>query len=296
MKEIDYDNVTEGRGDIRSSKVSRSRPHNLRTFQDDVAQMLAKQEFTKTQLIIAETDRREARGEKRLVKNEEHHLNTALFITALLFAFLLGVTSYILFGSSTKDDSPSNATGVVIDKKSAAIAIKIPFEDKLKRSEALSHAFAKTILANGQQKPLLFINSESTAELTTEEIFRAMAPWAPLVLIRSLEDRHEAGMVQTEQIAGYLLFNSSSPTNTRAGMIEWEPLMAENILPVLNPFIGNETVSSLLGVPFVDKKVDGNNVRVLQGSSGQTLIVYGMIDSKLIITTNERAFAQLSIK
>ncbi len=141
---------------------------------------------------------------------------------------------------------------------------------------------------------------------------------APDVLLRSILPASTAGVIRTRnEVAPFFLLRVDSYERSFAGMLDWEPRMAQDLaefypelppaaLPVL---MGTSTAgqgASSTTPPiepasafsfssgFSDDIVDTRDVRVLRDSEGRSVMLYGFYSKDtIVIARNESAFIEL---
>ena len=101
MKEIEFDvtafEKTESEDASKAKPVSKI--PTVRTFRNDVQDLMKEKTISRSEVAMAEAARREARGEKRFpVEEDESHLGRLIFILFLVLAFGVGVGAYALIG------------------------------------------------------------------------------------------------------------------------------------------------------------------------------------------------------
>ncbi len=302
MKEIAYDGPAfdqeekdwKKKGSERS-KGSVKAP-TMRTFRADVEEMIETKAPTKTQIIMAEEARRESRGESRVYHEEESHLGRTIFILLLVLAFGIGVAAYALIGTKTLGKKDSIA---VLPLSMQPVEIVLSNSPREQVMADLSIAFGKTSIASGGVRDVQFLIIEDgeSRNASTSEVLRAIAlKTPPETLLRSLGEAAEYGIHALNTLSGYFYFRTRSYPNTFSGMLEWEPNMARDLMPTLDPLYGRKNIAALLGRTFKDERIGGKDARVLRDVDGKTLIAYVFIDKKfLLISTSDVMLASLLI-
>jgi hypothetical protein len=88
---------------------------------------------------------------------------------------------------------------------------------------------------------------------------------------------------------GTLTFTSRMYSNTFAGMLEWEPRMAESLIPIVNPSISRKDIKNFSDREFRDEQIGTIDARVLSDPIGNVLLVYGFWNEKTLIITGDRS-------
>lgn len=300
MKEIAYDGPAfdQEENDWRKKSKERSKGSvkapTMRTFRADVEEMIEEKAPTKTQVIMAEANRREARGESRVLHEEESHLGRIIFILVLVLAFGIGIAMYALIGTKILNTTPTTPELPLSMKPLEVTLTNSPREQIM---ADLSIAFAKTSLATGGIREVHFLITDESGSrnASTSELLRAIAVTPPPDgLLRSLAGEPEYGIHALTSLGGYFYIRSRSYPNTFAGMLEWEANMARDLIPTFNPLYARKSIPDLTGRAFKDERIGGRDSRVLRDVDGKALIAYTFIDKKyLLITSTDLALASL---
>lgn len=300
MKEIAYDGPSFDQEEKEWRKKSKERSKGsvkaptMRTFRADVEEMIEEKAPTKTQVIMAEANRREARGESRVLNQEESHLGRIIFILVLVLAFGIGIAMYALIGTKILDNTPTTPELPLSMKPIEITLTNSPREQVM---ADLSIAFAKTSLATGGIREVQFLISDASGSrnASTSELLRAISVTPPPDgLIRSLGGEPEYGIHALTSLTGYFYLRSRAYPNTFAGMLEWEASMARDLIPTFNPLYARKNLPDLTGRSFKDERIGGRDARVLRDIDGKALLAYTFLDKKyLLITSTDLALASL---
>ena len=96
MKEISYNGpeFDKEESDWSAKKERSTGSHaapTVRTFRADVEDLIQEKGMTKAQIAMAEADRRERRGQRRVLKEEAStHLGATIFFLLIIQSFQLG--------------------------------------------------------------------------------------------------------------------------------------------------------------------------------------------------------------
>lgn len=297
MKEISYEGPSffeKG----KEKKATRSRGSlaapTVRTFRADVEELIEEKGTTKTQMVMAEAARREARGESRIQNSDTPHLGRIIFILLLVLTFGIGVGAYVLIG--TKITEPEPIAEIEKPLSQRPIEIQISNSPREQIMADISISFGKTALAVGGVREVHFMTKptdESARIATTEEILKAISFGAQSEsLIRSLSDISTFGIfVERNALIGYLLLNTRSYSNSFSGMLDWENMMTKDLLPALSPWYPRKDIKNLEGRLFTDERIAGVDARVLRDIDGKVVLIYTFINrSGLLITAGEETF------
>lgn len=301
MKEISYDGPTYDESEQRR-KRARSRGSEkvppLRTFRGDVADLVTKQNMTKTQMVIAETSRREERGETRTIHEGGSHLGRIIFVLLLVLTFGIGIALYVLVGSKTTTTTTEIKTPKGPERQASA-EISITGSPREQIMADISIAFGNTKLAPGKIREMAFTVKNAaggTSDASTAELFTALSlSTPPETLLRSLAETNTYGIYTGEHmLGGFFKIISLSYPETFSGMLEWENRMADDLVPALNPNYGRTRLVTVRNRPFTDERIEGVDARVLRDDSGAVLIAYTILNRKtLVIAGGEEALRGL---
>ncbi len=126
-------------------------------------------------------------------------------------------------------------------------------------------------------------------------LLKELAIRAPSSLARSIEGEYMLGFYAKG--GSFLILKPTFFENAFAGMLAWEPYMAED----LSPFFTNATDSVFLptrkttpGGPFKDLIIKNKDTRVLYDSKGDITLVYSFTDrNTLVIAESKKAFVEI---
>jgi hypothetical protein len=132
----------------------------------------------------------------------------------------------------------------------------------------------------------------------TGNIFNTIAPNANSAFIRALEEGAMLGSITTNTKAPFIMVQTNNFDAAFAGMLDWEPSMAEDLLPffdtrtLIEESTGTETTQNV--GRFLDATRQGMSVRILYDSAGTERIVYAFVArDTLVITESTAALAAL---
>ena len=298
MKEISYE------GPAPENKEAAERTHRstgsgraptVRTFRADVEELIEEKGVTKAQVIMAEAARRESRGERRVLEEEsDSHLGWIIFILLLVLAFGLGVGAYALIGTKvslpffpTATTTPSNQEATTEE-----LGIVISGSPREQVFADISIAFGKTSLPLGEKRAVTFLVKDptgATRPATVTEFLEAVLPEYPRFdIARSLDEDFVYEIRSGTTLAGALTVSSRSYANSFAAMLDREPMLASDLLPILNAWYDRKYIPELNGRPFKDEQIGTTNIRVLYDATGKAVIAYGFADKKVLVIAGNR--------
>ena len=277
------------------SKGSPTAP-TIRTFHADVAALVESKKTTTLDVITAEKAREQKNQELQTLsasrEEHPHHLGRIIFLLLLVLAFGIGVGIYALTSNTVPATRlpkkiASDQKQAVAPKEVTVALDHITHEELFTTIAALFHA---TVLPDGGTQAITLTitnNAGDAIAATTSTIFSALGVVTQTKienLVRSLEGAGTYGMYSTGEIVGFFKLRSRSYPETFAGMLAWEPTMAETLLPILNPHLTKNAVALFRGRAFVDKRVAGVPARVLSDPDGVSSLAYAFLpDQKTLL-------------
>ena len=304
MKEISFEHKAgETENEWLNRKKIRSRGSStvppVRTFRRDVQDLVLEQGTTKTDVIIAEASRRESRGESRIVETEGSHFGRIIFILLLVLAFGIGIGAYVLIGTKVNIPPASDDKARITKPLSMApLEIAITGSPREQIVADISIAFGKTSLTSGGARAIVFLAKDAdgnSLHATTKELITAISVSHPSEsLIRSLHEDYEYGIYSLTSLTGYLTLHSRSYRNTFAGMLEWETNMAQDLVPIVNPWYARTNLNELWGTTFEDERIGSIDARILRDKSGKIILAYAFFEEEtLVIAGNDQTLLAL---
>lgn len=309
MKEISYEGplFDKEREEWEKKKKPNERPKGnddirpLRTYRTDVEELVQKEKTTPIQVVMAEAARREERGESRVAsENKGGHLGWVIFSLLLILAFGVGVGLYVLVGA--KVDIPlldtATTTPATDPETRDALSITISGAQKEQIIADIAIAFEKTTLPKGEARMIRFIVKEEEEErdATTKEFFDSLFPMfdsITLTLVPTLDTSIEyRAFSNGTSLSGIIRIPARSQPAAYATMLEWESTMGVDLVPVMNAWYDRSYLSGLQGRAFTDRRIAGEDVRVLYDVTERPVLAYGFANKKtLVIAGNTDALA-----
>lgn len=138
-------------------------------------------------------------------------------------------------------------------------------------------------------------------------LIKAMQLPAPDILLRNISEESTVGIIHAGvETRPFFVFGVTSYERTFAGMLAWERSMARDLMTLypareagaLTPAatstaIGTSTPAYVEPVraqdTFTDAIVANHDVRVLQDTNGQTLVLYGYVGKDLLVLARDEA-------
>ncbi len=304
---------------------------SLRTYEDDVAEVLARQRASAASIALAESRRKEGSDTIKTrvpSSSPSSHGARNTIITLMSFLMLGGgaFAAYSLYLKSpiapvgTSSKQPIVSTIIPVDSRASVIVDGLNSKQILDRiSEEISRAqpagtIREIIPATAKSNVILRIASA--------DMIKTMEIEPPDVLMRSLTPEWMIGSygLSNGGKSAFVIVTTDFFQNTFAGMLQWEHLIADDLKQFLYPVVplgianvetGTSTESS--GTPdtslvpitvpravsgrFEDKIVRNKDVRAFRTDDGKILFMYSFLDNtKLVITNNEATLSEILIR
>ena len=303
MKEIHYEGPPAEKENAEWEKKKKTLTNlaTVRTFRADVQELIQEKKVTKTSIALAEAERREARGETRFpVENEDAHLGRIIFILVLVLAFGLGVGGYALFDTQLGSFLGKNTASSTPIATTDDLRVNLTNSPREQALADISIAFGKTYLPTGERRSIVFMTTnevEGEHRATPIEFFSALqeAP-TPSTFTVSLDSTLAYQVYSSSTLSGIIMLRTRAYANTFASLLEWEPRMANQFIPILNPLYSKKRIKELYNRPFKDNQILGVPVRELSDLDGISVLSYGFIDKKTLIIAGTHDALRAMIK
>lgn len=99
----------------------------------------------------------------------------------------------------------------------------------------------------------------------------------------SLDRQFTYQVYSSSTLAGIITLRSRSYPNTFASLLDWEPEMAEILIPALNPFYNRKSIHDLYDRKFRDEQYGGVAIRTLYNLDGDSVLSYGFVDKHTLV-------------
>lgn len=287
----------------------------IRTYESDIADMMAKRNTSVATIAIAEAEKKEqvqSQVSGGVVEQSQEQPKRAwkkIFLGTISIIFIGGgiVGGYYLYTQSALNAPPPPPQQIVIRSLIPSETQEILMVDglveeglvaeiksRLKKESSLKAGISELIL--GKKK------GEESVRISRTEFMEKAGIEMPDALSRALTDQWMLGSYTNEQGSknSFIVFKTDFFQNAFAGMLSWEPLMPDAFGQVLNfeekarsgDNAGTSTIASYFTIrgTFVDKQVMNRDVREFLSRTNETLFMYSFIDKDtLVITTSEEA-------
>ncbi len=289
MKEIEFDVTAFEKKESEIEKKDKpvSKVPTVRTFRNDVQDLMKEKTVSRSSVAMAEAARREARGETRFpVQEDESHLGRMIFILFLVLAFGLGVGAYALIGMRFSFGGQSATSTPKLDPTVSDISITLTNSPREQVLADISIAFSKTSLPTGGSRSLVFLISKKNGEqnATLSQFFEAVTQESiPDGLTSSLADNFTYHVFSNSTLSGVLMTETRSYPDSFAAMLDFESGMARAIIPALDPWYDRKSIPRLDGRRFKDVRIGTYDARVLYDLDGAPLLSYTFVNKKTLI-------------
>jgi len=284
----------------------------MRTYKDDITQVMEKKKESLVSIATAENKRRiKSKGfepDDGELKRKNLKKVGIVILSTILFVFGASSAFYFYEKSGTKAVEPeSKIPSIIFSDEEEEFEIT-----NLSRRQILSELTAlkeSTRLSIGRINNIFITESfigedgvETKGLVNAGNFLNAIDAHLPASFLRSLERDFMFGIHIFNNNHPFLILRTSFYENAFAGMLVWE----ENIKEDLAPLFGSadfevisdesaETNISPLVIPiFSDFVVKNKDTRILKDGEGKTVIMYSFIDKNtIVITTNENTFSEI---
>lgn len=268
----------------------------LRTYKDDVARTIRKQQESYVSVLAAETKRRA--GQARASVEEKTRISQFILIaSAVLFA--AGIGSFgLFFLLSQKTEAPalpSIPSHIFTEEKRE---IDISGKERIALMRALVDEGKRVTLPLGSLSHYYLTEmSLGVKRLVTPQTFLSrLEVRAPESFLRSLKNM-TLGVHVASGIQPFLILGVSSFETAFSGMLNWEDDMHEDLAPLFGSPVrrveGGNVIFSV-NTPFIDKVIRNRDARILRDSNDIIVFLYAFLDKEtIVITTNELTFNEI---
>ena len=251
----------------------------IRTFQGDVAEALGRQNESLVSIQRQEAARRPAppAAESEFDKKKKDFL--FLVIGSVFFIVVGSLGAWFGYKEYMRRIAPP----VVLVPSSRFITAsrqKILGIATMSRDE-FAGVFAEAVQGVPEGE---ILHVTASPEISTAQFLLMLETRAPGALVRSFDKLFMIGAIGANP---FLMVKLASFENAFPGMLSWENVMPEDLLPL---FPDNDALKAIGPTPvFKDVIVRNKDVRVLSAGSGtstQAVLVYSFFDNSMLIITD----------
>ncbi len=286
----------------------------IRTYKDDLAQVVGKKKESLVSIATAENERRVKNGEPldsiedEVSKKQRLKKIGIIILSATLFVLGAGSVFYFYGKSDTETVKPDSSIPSVIFSDEEE---EFEITDLSRRQilNGLTTLKDHSRLSIGRTKNVFitqsFVDEEGieTRELVgASDFLNAINAQLPTSFLRSLEPLFMFGVYHFDGNRPFLILKNSFYENTFAGMLSWERDIKEDLAPLFGPaefdvVSGNDSETntpSIIVPTFSDFVIKNKDARILKDNSGEIVLMYSFIDKNtIVITTNENTFSEV---
>jgi hypothetical protein len=280
---------------INPDKSYYDRLKPLRTYQGDVSDAIGKTKASVVSIAVAEQKRKiKIEPTKREVSEVSHEGRNSFFIFAGTIFFALGIAVIGVFYYFSLQNKvmqiAQDKTILNYDQEvqipiagitHGALVQKILDQEKSFNLPANSVLYLNTIYSIGT----------STSPSDPQTALQILAPHIPAELLRNLSQNYMMGIYSFDQNRPFIILTVDDYGAGFSGMLEWEGTMVSDLGSIFNIAM---TSSPSGGYVFTDESLSNNDLRIVQNSDRQTVLLYSLINKNtVIITGNESTFSAL---
>ncbi len=275
----------------------------IRTFQGDVAEALTRQNESLVSIQQTEALKNRMGGiPSETVSAEEHKRNgdfLYLFVGSIFLIILSLGGAWYGYGEYLKRTAPP----VISIPANRFISANSEVEINLLNAtrETFAAAFADKASDNPANELRHIVARAGEGELapllTTAQFMKALESQAPGNLVRSFDPLFMEGVIGSDP---FLIIKLVSFENAYAGMLSWEPDMAEDLLPMFPSVKANDSASVFKDVIVKNKDVRMLSAEVPATASSSTtttpVLLYSFFDNSVLIITSKLETLQILIE
>lgn len=278
---------------------------NLRTYRDDVAEILGSQKTSLTKMVLSEQKKREKNGfiieEKRNLK-----INGKL-LTSILIVFLLLIGS----GSAYFYITNKNSRSIEITELKIPTFIfpnyqrelffknlkKTTLIDTIKNEEVevsipLGSVIHFFLTSDDKTNSFIVEQTKGNKLLVTTKVFLdSLDSKAPSSLTRALDPDFMFGYHSSLGNNPFIILRVKSYENAFAGMLDWEKTIIKELLPI---FERENSKIDINNYNFKDIIIANKDVRAILNNEGKIEFAYSFFDKEnLVIVNNETTLKEI---
>jgi hypothetical protein len=262
----------------------------LRTYQGDVDNAIHKTKASVITIAVAEQNRK-AKIEPEPDRKSNPEIKNKFFIFAGTFLFVLGIIVVGVFyflSTQNKTVQVSVSSAVLNYDKEVDISV-VGMTHSALVQKILDEQKNFSLPANS----ILYINTtDNVLPTDTQTILPVLAPQIPLSLLRNLSVNYMIGIYSFDKNRPFIILTVDDYGQGFSGMLKWEGTIVSDLGQIFG--IAPLTSSNLDSYTFTDESLSNKDLRIIQNSSRQTVLLYSFIDKNtILITSNENTFSAL---
>lgn len=296
----------------------------LETYKGDIERVVQEKNISMVAIAAAEAERRgsqaatvgDAAGEKRA------WFRSSLMVSAglTLIAVALGVLAFVFYlrTAPLPPQAQQVPASTIISTDGAQTVVMQPGESRDTLVTNLTAAKVQTALPLGLISrlwvavPTSTQNGNTLEEVDAQTLMTTLAPNMPQALLRTLLPNYLLGVEVYDGNQAFFIFKVDSYEQAYAGMLQWEPYMQQDLLPLFAytppphiPEQGTATTSATTspvaltgqGSPFVDQIVENHDARVIEDQYGNITMLWTFLDKQtLVVATTDATLREIILR
>ncbi len=279
----------------------------LRTFKDDLAEIIKTEHISTVQVAAAEQEKRthsakEAEVLSDEMKREIHDTRVRrITVTVATVLVVVGLSIGIgLYFSSLPSSAPEGFvyTPLIFVDKQAEIPVMGLFGRNL--GQRLVAERDSVTLRLGSVEDIHFTQGEDATKklIDAQSFLKLLGTSAPQELTRTLSAPFMLGVHVFDGNQGFLILETDNYEGAFSGMLAFERNILNDFFGFFGPQLlshpASGTTTPAFNPAFVDKIIKNHDARALYDETGKMRLVYSFVDrNTLVITTNENTFAEV---
>lgn len=264
---------------------------SLRTFQGDVQEAIAKNNYSSTTILVKEQERKLenptiAKESAEIIGSSNARNKTFIILgVGLIVVGLVSIASLYYLKSNEK---------VVVEKQTKAM-IAFTEEKKLSLNNLDRKVLNEKIIETRDKTNLpvnsvVYVNTfKNDKEVEVTDFLTTIAPSMPPSLYRSFGKEYMVGVYSYDENSPFIILTVDDYTLSYPGMLKWEETMIEDVGTLFNV-----NISSTTDKLFIDETIKNRDIRAVKNSSGNTVLLYSFVDRKtLVIAPNENILSAI---
>ena len=290
---------------VSTEEIKKENPIAIRTYRNDLAEVIKKKKVSLTDAFFAEENRKE-KGSSMAFPTIKKSSRKKIYASILsLFLILSGVT-FVFFVYFYKP-----IPMIKIDNVEVKSYIFSEYQREIFSGNLNSIKLTKLVETelNNISLPTgsllhLYLTEEHQKEggivgrkiVNTQKLFSLLGSRASEILLSFVEPDFMYGYYFSFDSYPFLILKTRSFDNTFPEMLKWENNLIEDLRPIFiedKPFIATNDLR-IKEFKFKDVVINNKDTRAVLNDAGEIIFIYAFVDKDtIIITTNKRAFQEI---
>lgn len=282
--------------DTQPQQKTRDARTSVRTFYSDVAETVKKEGMSITDIALAEQRRKQGTLVDE-TKKERSGIVFAIVTGFVLLSATLGVLGFLFLYE--RPDEPGVAIRTTLIRPDQETLLDVTGQRDAALFETLTQAYESADETIGTVTAFVPVESTSATgtfqQVDGRALLDRLATRAPSAFVRNLASDIALGVHHLAENEGFMILTTASFESAFAGMLDWEPFIAEDISFVARDPAEPNTVRPVGGAyQFEDHIVANHDTRALTNTRGDIRLIYSFPDQRtLIIASNEDTLTEL---